>query len=532
MALFDTYGVAVGGWSVFKILNAYSGSCIRVRRSVGSPPEQDIGFVVAGANYYLDVAAIATFCAGTDGYVTTVYNQGTGSNATQTTEANQPRICLNGVVDVRGAFAGFGNFIASSSQYLNYTAIDMGGGLNTLSVFGVVFANGSAVGNPLPIVSGGNVTLAIRLETSTSNTTSLYVAQSGQLDYFNSSTFTSNKITQLSVIQNGSGVNGYVDGSLVGTTASSNASFGTNSIGYESLFGNYYNDVIFEVVIYDTDKSSDRAAIDADQIARFTAATDANLTASQTLAGVTQTATVRPRDSATASQTLAGVTQTTIIDTEIGFSTNQTLQPVTQVAGDINVTLTASQTLEPVSQVSIVTTGEILPNYKPSLSVDEVIDALQAFVLPFMRGGKVVRAQTNRVTFPNAPCATLKEILQVDIDTPYLTYNPNVGVSVINGPQRIDIQIDFYGLIAGELCMAVKAAFRTVWASDQFPLNIKPLYTSDGLQSPLTTGEQQYESRWTLTASMQYNPIITVPQQFADVAQVFKTDPVDVFEVL
>ncbi len=173
-----------------------------------------------------------------------------------------------------------------------------------------------------------------------------------------------------------------------------------------------------------------------------------------------------------------------------------------------------------------------MTNFTQSIAVDDVIDALQAFVLPFMQGGEVIRAQTNLVPMPQSPCATLKEILTADIRIPHVDYLPDDDLAEINGPQRIDIQIDFYGLIAGELCNSVKSAFRTGWASDQFPVNIKPLYTSDGVQSPLTTGEQQYESRWTLTASLQYNPIITVPQQFADVAQVFKTDPVDVFEVL
>ena len=42
-------------------------------------------------------------------------------------------------------------------------------------------------------------------------------------------------------------------------------------------------------------------------------------------------------------------------------------------------------------------------------------------------------------------------------------------------------------------------------------------YCSDGMQSPLVTGEQQWEGRWTLTASLQYNPVVTVPQDFADV---------------
>jgi hypothetical protein len=173
-----------------------------------------------------------------------------------------------------------------------------------------------------------------------------------------------------------------------------------------------------------------------------------------------------------------------------------------------------------------------MANFIPSIEVDQVIDALSALISNFMRGGDVVRAQTNRVAMPSAPCAVLKELLQVDIHTPYTDYQPEDDTATIRGPQRIDVQIDFYGLVAGEICAVVKSALRTGWGFDQFPSNIKPLYTSDGMQAPLTTGEQQYESRWTLTASMQYNPITTIPQQFADDATVLVTAPADVFTEL
>lgn len=166
--------------------------------------------------------------------------------------------------------------------------------------------------------------------------------------------------------------------------------------------------------------------------------------------------------------------------------------------------------------------------YTASITVDQVIDALAAFLAPIIPGGQVVRAQVNRVALPANPCAVLTELLQVDLSVPATEYQPLDNTATIYGPSRIDIQIDFYGAQAGEFCKTAKTAFRSHWGFAHFPANIKPLYTSDGVQSPLTTGEQQYESRWTLTASMQYNPTVTVPQEFADVAYPNKVIPVDV----
>ena len=154
--------------------------------------------------------------------------------------------------------------------------------------------------------------------------------------------------------------------------------------------------------------------------------------------------------------------------------------------------------------------------YTSSITVDNVIDALADFLQPFVDGADIVRAQVNRVPMPSLPCVVLTELFHVDLRVPSQDYdvlNDEVDLSASN---RIDIQVDFYGDSAGDYCRSVETAFRTMWGFDTFPAGIKPLYTSDGIQSPLISGEQQYVSRWTLTVSMQYNPIVSVPQQFAD----------------
>lgn len=156
--------------------------------------------------------------------------------------------------------------------------------------------------------------------------------------------------------------------------------------------------------------------------------------------------------------------------------------------------------------------------YTSSITIDAVIDALADFLEPFVDSAEIVRGQGNRVSMPPDACVVLTEMLQVDLSVPYENYQPADDTATINGGERIDIQIDFYGPTAGEWCKVTKAAFRTQWGFNAFPVNIKPLYTSDGMQSPLITGEEQYASRWTLTASLQYNPSVTVPQEFADEA--------------
>ena len=82
-----------------KLLTNYTGDAIRVRRSSDNA-EADIGF--DGTD--LDTSSLTSFCSGTDGFVTTWYDQsGNGNNATQGTAANQPKIVSSGsVITVNG----------------------------------------------------------------------------------------------------------------------------------------------------------------------------------------------------------------------------------------------------------------------------------------------------------------------------------------------------------------------------------------------------------------------------------------------
>ena len=91
----DLYPSAAAAYSVRKLRNNYIGGPIRVRRSSDNA-EQDIYF---DANGNLDTAQLTTFCSGTNGFVTTWYDQsGNSNNATQTTAANQPQIVSSGSV--------------------------------------------------------------------------------------------------------------------------------------------------------------------------------------------------------------------------------------------------------------------------------------------------------------------------------------------------------------------------------------------------------------------------------------------------
>jgi len=92
--LLDTYSGAAVGYSLRKLRSAYSGNCIRVRRSSDNT-EQDFGFV----NNVLDTTSLLTFCGAGNGFVTTWYDQsGNVNNASVSTAVSQPQIVSSGAM--------------------------------------------------------------------------------------------------------------------------------------------------------------------------------------------------------------------------------------------------------------------------------------------------------------------------------------------------------------------------------------------------------------------------------------------------
>jgi hypothetical protein len=98
VGLLDTYPNAAAAYSLRLLKSDYTGDAIRVRRASDNT-EQNIGFL----DNELDTSALTTFCSGTNGFVTTWYDQsGNSRNATQTTAASQPQIVSSGSVILDG----------------------------------------------------------------------------------------------------------------------------------------------------------------------------------------------------------------------------------------------------------------------------------------------------------------------------------------------------------------------------------------------------------------------------------------------
>lgn len=144
----------------------------------------------------------------------------------------------------------------------------------------------------------------------------------------------------------------------------------------------------------------------------------------------------------------------------------------------------------------------------------DVFRSLVVFLKTFLPAEvEVVQAQDNRVAMPKGGFVAMNNIgmdrLSFNVDG----YNALTQTKSILTATKFAIQLDFYGPDSQEWAIKTVALFRDEYATAIFPANIQPLYADDPVQIPLIDGEAQYEQRWRLAASLQYNPILSTAQQ-------------------
>jgi hypothetical protein len=120
--LLDNYAGAQAAFSLRALNSSYLGPLVRIRRGSDNA-ELDIYATYDGD---LDTRAIEIFCANTDGFVRTWYDQSlNGRNAIQTNTAEQPLIAISGVVVLENGKPAI-RFGRSSVTRLATTAFQVG----------------------------------------------------------------------------------------------------------------------------------------------------------------------------------------------------------------------------------------------------------------------------------------------------------------------------------------------------------------------------------------------------------------------
>ena len=254
--LLDTYPNAAAAYSLRLLRSAYTGDAIEVRRASDNTT-QDIGFV----NNELDTTSLESFCSGTDGFVTTWYDQsGNGYDATQTTASNQPQIVSSGSVLLlngkpRLSFDGSNDFfnhglgISSGYSLLLGVVKSLYNGTASKGIYGITTPNTPLMNG---LISNANST-QWGLYTNAWKTSGYSIYNGQFLIQSYSDNSTTNPALNTLVTNNNT------------TNISSTGRYGGDSSERRYIgnnFSNYFQGDMQELIAYNSDQSSNRTGIE------------------------------------------------------------------------------------------------------------------------------------------------------------------------------------------------------------------------------------------------------------------------------
>jgi hypothetical protein len=157
----------------------------------------------------------------------------------------------------------------------------------------------------------------------------------------------------------------------------------------------------------------------------------------------------------------------------------------------------------------------------PSITEAQMFTALGNFLTSILGSGvDVLQGQLNRVAEPSKPDFVVmwglnRPRLATNVDSWDITADAPTALSVQQSTQ-VDVQLDIHGPNSTDNAQTITTLWRDEYATRAIDAAVMtPLFATDGHQMPFVNGEQQYEDRWVVTVSMQMNPVISTPMDFA-----------------
>jgi hypothetical protein len=263
--LLDVYTSAAAAYSLRKLNSSYTGNCVRVRRSSDNA-EQDIGFV----GNVLDESSLTSFVGVVSGFITTWYDQsGNGNDGTQTSTGAQPALVIAGVVVTTNGkpTVSFGDNDAPFHLFIPTGLLN---GATALSYFQVALITdfGSSNAGVFGPSNTGGVGLEVIQHTVISRRTVLRVNGTIRNDNAGAAYQLWDDATQslTSIFGNSADMTAYKNSSAVTLTSSAampSLNFnGIYSIGMYNSFATDMNGDIQELIIYNTNQTSNRIGIE------------------------------------------------------------------------------------------------------------------------------------------------------------------------------------------------------------------------------------------------------------------------------
>jgi hypothetical protein len=97
------------------------------------------------------------------------------------------------------------------------------------------------------------------------------------------------------------------------------------------------------------------------------------------------------------------------------------------------------------------------------------------------------------------------------------------GATDIEQDTEVLMQLDVHGPNSADNAQVISMLMRDPYGVTFFEgldLGVTPLHADDPKQVPFVNDQNQFENRWIVEARLQVNPVVSVPQQYADSATV------------
>lgn len=160
-----------------------------------------------------------------------------------------------------------------------------------------------------------------------------------------------------------------------------------------------------------------------------------------------------------------------------------------------------------------------------SITQDDLYAKLGTFLESVLPAGlPVIQLPVDRVAMPPADPGFVGMTInmQARIMTNVESWDQNAAdptVLEIEQAVRTTIKMDCYGADAGNWAVILSTVLRDEYGINALAPVLAPLYVNDPRFAPLTNAELQFERRWIVEGVFQFNPVISVPMQFADAAE-------------
>lgn len=132
-----------------------------------------------------------------------------------------------------------------------------------------------------------------------------------------------------------------------------------------------------------------------------------------------------------------------------------------------------------------------------------------------LKGDQVVRGYSNNVPLPKNDFILMNIIHEQPLSTNSNNYSKEVGNVEVIQSVEIQMQIDFYGESSANNARVFCNLWRDFYSCEHL-IHCQPLYCDNLQYLPFTNEKSEYEERYTVTAHLTYNPVITHEQEFIE----------------